>query len=351
MLAAIVSSSEDAIVSKDLNGIVTSWNKAAERIYGWKADEIIGRSKGLVIPPDLPNELPNILARISAGKRIEHYETSRIRKDGRRIEVAISVSPVHNSDGQVIGAATIVRDITESKRIQKELQRRQAEVEALNQRLTRAMQETHHRVKNNLQIISGVIDMQIIEHRLTRTLPIEELERLSKQIRTLALVHDLLTKKIGQNENEQMLSSSAVLERLVALLQETSGTRSIHSQIEDIALTAKQMVALSLIVNELVSNAIKHSGGAVRVSFGPIECNAELTVCDEGPGFPEQFDAVSQAHTGLELVMSLAETDLKGKATFKNKEEGGAKVVVLFPSPMEMGTDKPVASIKDSTLQ
>src|ERR1051326_8041196 len=87
LLAAIVNSSEDAIVSKNLDGIVTSWNASAERIYGWKAEEIIGKSKALVIPADLPNELAMILASIKAGKRIEHYETRRVRKDGTIIDV------------------------------------------------------------------------------------------------------------------------------------------------------------------------------------------------------------------------------------------------------------------------
>ena len=82
LLAAIVNSSEDAIVSKDLNGIVTSWNQAAERIYGWKAEDIIGKSKALVIPPELPDELSFILKKVQAGERIEHYETRRLRKDG-----------------------------------------------------------------------------------------------------------------------------------------------------------------------------------------------------------------------------------------------------------------------------
>jgi len=95
---------------------VTSWNASAERIYGWKAEEIIGQSKALVIPSDLPEELPAILAQIRAGQPIAHYETRRLRKDGVIIDVDISVSPVKDSRGSIIGAATIVRDITEQKR-------------------------------------------------------------------------------------------------------------------------------------------------------------------------------------------------------------------------------------------
>lgn len=131
-LAAIIPSSEDAIVSKDLNGIVTSWNPAAERIYGYTAGEMIGKSKALVIPPELPDELPNILHKIRAGERIEHYETVRIRKDGERVNLSITVSPIRDHTGQVIGASTIARDITE--RIQGEEERARLAGEVTNQR-------------------------------------------------------------------------------------------------------------------------------------------------------------------------------------------------------------------------
>jgi len=333
LLAAIVNSSEDAIVSKDLNGIVTSWNPAAERIYGWKAAEIIGKSKGLVIPPDLPEELPTILRQIRAGERIRHYETRRIRKDGTIFDVAISVSPVRNLKGDITGAATIVRDITESKRIEQELQQRQEEVVVMNHRLTRAMQETHHRVKNNLQIVSAIIDMQVLEHSASRSLPLEELERLGNHIHTLAVVHDLLTMKIGQHEHEQVLSSTAVLEQLLGLLKETSGSRKLQSCIEEVDLFSKQAVTLSLLLNELVSNAVKHATGDIEVSFRVMEASAQLCVCDDGVGFPAGFDPAAQAHTGLELVLGLTQTDLRGEIFFENREAGGACVRVLFPLP------------------
>ncbi len=188
-LAAIVNSSEDAIVSKDLNGIVTSWNKAAERIYGWKAEEIIGKSKALVIPPELPDELSNILRRIRAGERIEHYETRRVRKDGRIIDVAISVSPINDLKGRIVGAATIVRDITERKRIERDLHQKHREVEDLNVRLRRSMTETHHRVKNNLQLVSALIDMQ--RNTDEEMVSVSEFARLASNVRALSLIHDI----------------------------------------------------------------------------------------------------------------------------------------------------------------
>ncbi|MFO0950134.1 MAG: PAS domain S-box protein [Isosphaeraceae bacterium] len=115
-LAAIVDSSEDAIVGKDLNGVITSWNAAAERLFGYSAAEAVGRNVTLLIPPERLEEESEILARVRAGKPVEHYETVRKRKDGRRVDVSLTVSPVRDADGRIIGASKIARDISERKR-------------------------------------------------------------------------------------------------------------------------------------------------------------------------------------------------------------------------------------------
>jgi two-component system cell cycle sensor histidine kinase/response regulator CckA len=115
-LAAIVESCDDAIIGKTLDGTIVSWNAGAERLYGYKADEMVGQRTGLVIPPDRHNELSDIFARLRQGGHIEHFETQRIRKDGRQIDVALTVSPIRNGAGTVIGASTIARDITDRKR-------------------------------------------------------------------------------------------------------------------------------------------------------------------------------------------------------------------------------------------
>ena len=121
LLAAIVDSSDDAILSKTLDGIITSWNKAAERIYGYQAAEIIGRSVSLLIPPDRPDEMAEILDRIRIGERVDHYETTRRTKDGATIAISLTVSPIHDADGGIVGASSIARDITERERAQEQL--------------------------------------------------------------------------------------------------------------------------------------------------------------------------------------------------------------------------------------
>ena len=120
-LSAIIESAEDAIISKTLNGIITSWNKGAERIFGYTSDEVIGKPVTILIPKEHENEEPAILARLRAGDRIEHYETIRVRKDGKLIDISLTVSPIRGPKGEIVGASKIARDITEQKRARKEL--------------------------------------------------------------------------------------------------------------------------------------------------------------------------------------------------------------------------------------
>jgi diguanylate cyclase (GGDEF)-like protein/PAS domain S-box-containing protein len=120
-LAAIVQSSEDAIIAEDMDGIITSWNRGAEKLYGFTESEVIGKSISLLIPSGNRDEVPAILDRIKSGENIEHYETVRRRKDGREIQISLKISPILNSEGKVIGASTIGRDITKRKQMEEAL--------------------------------------------------------------------------------------------------------------------------------------------------------------------------------------------------------------------------------------
>jgi PAS domain S-box-containing protein len=124
-LVAIIDSSEDAILSKDLSGTITSWNKGAERIYGYTPDEAVGKNISLVIPSDRPHEVPEILRKIASGERIEHHESVRITKDGRRLDVSLSVSPLRDAAGNIVGASVIARDITAQRRAEGQLRQSQ----------------------------------------------------------------------------------------------------------------------------------------------------------------------------------------------------------------------------------
>src|SRR5206468_3583817 len=118
-LAAIVTSSDDAIVSKTLDGVVTTWNAGAQRIFGYTAEEMIGQPITRVIPPELQHQEVEILARLRKGQRIDHFETVRVAKDGRRVDVSLTVSPIYDDSGRVIGASKIARDISERREAEK----------------------------------------------------------------------------------------------------------------------------------------------------------------------------------------------------------------------------------------
>src|SRR6185312_10052258 len=120
-LTALIESADDAIISKTLHGIITSWNAGAQRIFGYTAEEAVGRSVTMLIPDDHIDEEPAILARLRAGERIEHYETIRVTKDGRLIDISLTVSPIIGPNGEIIGASKIARDITEQRQARRAL--------------------------------------------------------------------------------------------------------------------------------------------------------------------------------------------------------------------------------------
>src|SRR6185503_15252602 len=119
MLAAIIDSSEDAIISKDLNGVITSWNQSAERIFGYTEEEVVGKHISILIPEDRLSEEDMIISNLRAGKRIDHFETIRQTKSGKKLPISLTVSPIRNSRGEVIGASKIARDITAQKETEK----------------------------------------------------------------------------------------------------------------------------------------------------------------------------------------------------------------------------------------
>src|SRR5207302_3093145 len=153
-LAAIVESSDDAILSKNLDGIITSWNSAAERMYGYRAQEIVGQPVTRLFPPDRSDEFTQIMERIRRGERVDHYETTRVRKDGDLLSVSVTVSPIKESSGTIIGASAIARDISKRKELE---QQREAFVSLVT-----------HELKNPLTALQG--NVQVAQRLLTRLL-------------------------------------------------------------------------------------------------------------------------------------------------------------------------------------
>ncbi len=222
-------------------------------------------------------------------------------------------------------------EIAERRRVEEALIENQRQMESLNQHLQRAMTETHHRVKNSLQIIAAMVDLRVMEDE--ETISATEIKRLGTYVKTLASVHDILTHEAKEGGQADHLSAREVLEQLLDLLQKTAGERRITHWIEDARLTARQGTSLALVTSELISNALKHGGGDVDVQFSVVDRTAILNVGDEGQGFPDSFDAKTAARTGLELVNNLSQWDLGGAVCFANREEHGACVTVTMPLP------------------
>lgn len=221
------------------------------------------------------------------------------------------------------------QEITERKQTEEVLRQNHEEIEALNKRLQQSVRETHHRVKNHLQVLSSQVDMQLLEG--TDTLPTDDFRQLGKQMRTLALIHDLLAQGVEGEEPAQVVSAKALLERLLGLIGETIGARPLRCEIADARLSGTQGTGLARVVNELVSNAIKHSAGPVDVTFSVQRGTGCLSVCDTGPGFPEGFDPAKYAHIGIDLVESITKRDLSGHVRYENRPGGGAQVFLTFP--------------------
>jgi PAS domain S-box-containing protein len=188
-LAAIVESSNDAIVGKTLEGVITSWNAGAERLYGYAAEEAIGESISIIVPPELPKELPQIFDRLRRGQRIETYETVRMRKDGTRVQVLLTVSPVLDSTQRVISASAIAQDLTEQKRMEEALRKAHA-----LRAVTSVAAATAHEINNPLTVALAEAQLLFKEsdakHGRLRRL-IEALERIRDVVRTMSQIRRL----------------------------------------------------------------------------------------------------------------------------------------------------------------
>jgi PAS domain S-box-containing protein len=242
-LAAIVESSADAILSVDLDGIIATWNRGAEKLLGFTADEVIGKSVTMLIPADRQGEEPEILERIRRGERVQDYLTERLRKDGSPVAVSLSVSPITDANGTIIGASKIGRDITERKRAE------------ANRELL--LQESQHRIKNTIATV------QAIASQTLRHTPPEEQKAFVARLHALGQAHDLLT-----SEHWDRAPLGAVVGRALGPFQ-AQGRKRIAAKGPNIWLPANRSLALTLALHELATNAAKYgalSNGTGRVS-------------------------------------------------------------------------------------
>jgi PAS domain S-box-containing protein len=297
-LASIVESSDDAIIGKNLDGIITSWNRGAERIFGYSADEAIGQPITIIIPQDRQNEERAILTRIRRGERIEHFETVRQRKHGSLIVVSLTVSPVKNAEGKIVGASKSARDITEQKRAQEQI--------------ATLAREAEHRSKNLLATVQATVNLSEADT------PEGLKQAIEGRIQALANVHSLFveTRWIGAE-----LSTIATQE--LAPYSEKD-ERRVRIDGPQILLEPNAAQAIAIALHELATNAAKY--GALSAPNGQVgltwlhEADGRLTLRwneMDGPAVKRP------THRGFGTrILEGMIGQLKGKALFDWRAEG-----------------------------
>jgi PAS domain S-box-containing protein len=306
ILWSIVENSDDAIITKNLEGIISSWNKAAERIFGYSAEEVIGKSCSIIHPPERHDEEPALLARIRRGERINHYETISQRKDGSLIDVSLTVSPIKNAQGKVIGASKIARDITERKRN--------------DERIAMLAREAEHRTKNILATVQATVN-------LSRAETVDGFKRaIEGRIQALASVHDLLVKSRWAGAELAIITTQE--------LAPYSGDRAPRTRIDgpDLLLTPNTAQAVAVTLHELATNAAKYGslsvpGGQVEVTWSVMADRQLMLRWTESGGPPAKKPA--RQGFGITVIERMIREQLKGEMHLDWRIGGLACEIVL----------------------
>jgi two-component system, chemotaxis family, CheB/CheR fusion protein len=298
-LAAIVESSDDAIVSKDLNGIIETWNKGAERLFGYSAEEVIGKSITIVIPLERQHEEVDILDRIRRGQPIDHFETQRRRKDGSLVDISLTISPVTDETGKIVGASKIARDITEQKRRE--------------QQISLLAREADHRTNNLLAVAQATV-------HLTQAESAADLKRaIEGRLRALANAHGMLARSRW---------AGADLHQLVTMeLSPYFRDGDPRAQIDgpNVLLRPEMAQAVAMAVHELATNAVKYgalsaASGRVRVQWSIQDDDGKLRVSWKESGGPA-VKTPSKEGFGTRAIARLLR-QLDGEVKFDWREEG-----------------------------
>jgi PAS domain S-box-containing protein len=338
-MTALVEFAADAIVTKSLDGVIRSWNPAAEQLLGYRAKEIVGQPVMKLLPADRQDEESMILDQLRKGERVSHFETVRRRKDGSLVDVSLTISPIRDPAGNVIGASKIMRDITDRKQYIEQLRKLNAELEArvlartaeLKEREV-MIQEIHHRVKNNLQVISSLINMQI--RPLADTSTRLALRQCQSRVETMAEIHEMLY----QAKDYSRIPFAKYAKELAARILSASGMApaaiSLIFDCEDLSLPVDQAIPCGLILNELVANTLKHAfpnaaSGEIRIELRRVDQHIVLAVIDNGIGIAPEFDPAHASSLGVRLVVTLVE-QLDG--SLEILRHAGTTFRITFPS-------------------
>jgi PAS domain S-box-containing protein len=374
LLAAIVDSSDDAIVSKTLEGVITTWNAGAERLFGYAAKEAIGQNISMIIPPDRRDEETSILARLSQGLRIDHFDTVRLRRDGSKLEISLTISPVRDASGKIVGASKIARDIAGRKRVERELheseqryrvladaldtqvqfrtqelQRRNAEVleqsdrlRDLSARLMRTQDEERRRIALELHDSAGqnLAALAMTLARLgedAKRDPIrfsegikdarELIQSLTQEIRTTSyLLHPPMLDEWGL--------SSALRWYVEGLAQRSDLSIELHIPKDLGRLAPDVELAIFRLVQESMTNIHRHSGSKtalIRIAREADKINVEVQ--DRGKGMSkERFAEVQSQVVGVGIRgMKERARQSHGELTI-DSNASGTKITAIFPA-------------------
>jgi PAS domain S-box-containing protein len=295
--AALVESSDDAIIGKTLEGYITSWNRGAESIFGYQSEEAVGKHISLIIPPERKQEEETILAKIRRGESVEHYETVRRRKDGKPVDISVTVSPIRERGGQIIGASKVARMISERKRLQNEI----LEISEREQR----------RIGNDLhdglcQELAGIELMcEVLEQKLAARSKSEaaQVGEIAGHIRG-AITH---ARKLSRGLSPVELQTNGLMSALHELTANVQERFGIECRLDcpEAVLIRNHVFAVHLfrIVQEAINNALKHGRARlVVVSLKPAAGKTKLTVTDNGAGFNEESPEGKGKGMGLHIM-------------------------------------------------
>jgi PAS domain S-box-containing protein len=336
-LAAIVESAEDAIISKDLNGIVTSWNRAAEQMFGYRAEEMIGRSITAIIPPDLQADEPRILETIARGERINHFETVRVAKSGKRIDVSLTVSPLKNENGKIVGAAKIARDITQDKKTRRALR--------ISERLAsvgRLAATIAHEINNPLEAATNLVYLA-----KCRAVSQDQRDFLAATEEELARISHLTKQTLGfyrETKGAEPIKIRPILDQLISVFAARARNKSVDIRRE--IRGDPEVYAVGDEIRQLITNLLSNSidavtrGGQIRLRVSPAtewnrkgRSGVRLTVADSGSGIPKAvrselfepfFTTKKEVGTGLGLWLSKGIVERHhGSIRVKSRSEPG----------------------------
>ncbi|WMW81359.1 PAS domain S-box protein [Undibacterium cyanobacteriorum] len=304
LFRSIILSSDDAIITKTLRGEITAWNPAATRLLGYAEQDMIGTNIAKIFPPHRLHEEEELMTKIARGEHVPPFDTTRLRNDGSEVEVSVTISPLRDQEGQVIGACKLARDISVPNRQKRQLTQAVEDKTAL-------LHEVHHRVKNNLQIVASLLNMQARKANPEVATAFAECQT---RVRAMALVHQLLY----ESENMAEIDLGLYLSQLATLSR--ASYDDVRSQISiefvppllPIKIDVQRAIPCGLIVSELILNAYKHAfqdgkPGHITVSLQNLgNTRFQLSVSDDGIGLPHNFSWQSRSGLGTQLVPMFA---------------------------------------------